>query len=97
MKVVKVLGSGCRNCEATAELVSRKAQELGVQVRLEKITDMAEIMAHGVMSTPGVIVDGELVHAGGMPSAEQVAAWLQGAGSGEGGCCGGGTEEGGCC
>ena len=96
MKSIKVLGSGCRNCEATAELISRKAQEMGVEVRLEKITDMAEIMAHGVMSTPGVVVDGELVHAGGMPAAEQVEGWLRGNAGGSG-CCGGGAEEGGCC
>ncbi len=96
MKTIKVLGSGCRNCETTAEMIARKAEEMGVEVQLEKVTDMAEIMAHGVMSTPGVVVNGELVHAGGVPSAEQVASWLQGDAGGSG-CCGGGAQEGGCC
>ena len=76
MKQVKVLGSGCRNCETTAELINREAQASGVDIELEKITDIAEIMAFGVMSTPGVVIDGKLVHSGGVPDARQVKTWL---------------------
>jgi len=76
MKTFKILGSGCKNCANTADLVTRIATAAGIEVTIEKITDMGEIMGHGVMSTPGVIVDDTLVHAGGVPSAAQVTEWL---------------------
>lgn len=77
MKHFKILGSGCKNCANTADLIQRRATELGVDVEVEKVTDMAEIMGYGVMSTPGVVIDETVVHAGGMPSADAVAGWLQ--------------------
>ena len=77
MKVIKVLGSGCKTCGNAADLIARKADELGVTVSIKKVTDMAGIMGYGVMSTPGVVIDGKLVHAGGMPTAEQIAGWLR--------------------
>jgi len=76
MKDIKVLGSGCRNCETTANLISTAAEQAGVPIHLEKITDMAQIMSYGVMSTPGVVVDGKLVHAGGLPGPDQVRQWI---------------------
>ncbi len=78
MKNIKVLGSGCRNCEITANVIAQAAKEAGVAIELEKVSDMAEILAYGVMSTPGVVVDGELVHAGGLPGPDQVRAWVRG-------------------
>jgi small redox-active disulfide protein 2 len=76
MKNIKVLGSGCKNCETTARLIEIAAQQAGVEIRLEKVTDIAEIMGYGVMSTPGVVVDGQLVHAGGLPGPDQVRQWV---------------------
>jgi len=76
MKNIKVLGSGCRNCETTAKLIHQAATDAGVEIELEKITDMGEILAFGVMSTPGVVVDGKLVHSGGVPGADTVRSWL---------------------
>ena len=78
MKHFKVLGSGCKNCETTAELLEKKAGELGVEIEIEKVTDMAAILGHGVMSTPGVVMDGKVVHAGGIPKPDKMAEWLQG-------------------
>ena len=77
MKNIKVLGSGCRNCEITANAIAQAAKEAGVEIELEKITDIAGIMAYGVMSTPGVVVDGKVVHAGGIPGPDQVRTWVQ--------------------
>lgn len=77
MKQVKVLGSGCKTCVNTAKLIEERAAALGVAATVEKITDVAQIMAHGVMSTPGVVVDGKLVHAGGAPTAAAVESWLK--------------------
>jgi small redox-active disulfide protein 2 len=78
MKEVKVLGSGCSRCIATAEMVEAEARALGVPVTVEKVTDYAAIAAYGVASTPGVVVDGKLVHAGGLPKPENVQIWLKG-------------------
>jgi len=77
MKNIKVLGSGCRNCEITSKVIAQAAKEAGVQIALEKVTDIAEIIAYGVMSTPGVVVDGKVVHAGGVPGPDQVRAWVR--------------------
>jgi small redox-active disulfide protein 2 len=74
MKQIKVLGSGCRNCEITANVIAQAAREAGVEVEIEKVTDVAEIMSYGVMSTPGVVVDGR--HAGGIPGPDAVRAWM---------------------
>ena len=76
MKEIKVLGTGCRNCEITANVIAQAAREAGVEIDLKKVTDIAEIMSYGVMSTPGVVVDGELVHAGGLPGPDQVRGWI---------------------
>lgn len=75
-KVVKVLGSGCANCQTTANLIQAMAEELSVAIELEKVEDFAEIAAYGVMSTPGVVIDEVVVHSGGIPSREQIKAWL---------------------
>lgn len=82
MKQIKVLGSGCRNCEITAKVISQAAAEAGVEIELEKVTDIVTIMGYGVMSTPGVVVDGVVVHAGGVPGPDQARQWLNDAGTG---------------
>lgn len=76
MKNIKVLGSGCKNCETTANLITIAAQQAGIEIELEKVTDMSEIMGYGVMSTPGVVVDGKVVHAGGVPGPDLVRKWV---------------------
>lgn len=77
MKQIKVLGTGCRSCMLTARLIEEHARVLGVEVSVEKVTAIPEIMAYGILSTPGVVVDGTVVHAGGVPRREKVAEWLQ--------------------
>ncbi|MBS0641328.1 MAG: thioredoxin family protein [Acetobacteraceae bacterium] len=76
MKTVKVLGSGCKRCVAAAEMVQAEADRLGIPVTVEKVTDMAAIAGYGIASTPGIVVDGKVVHAGGLPKPESVTAWL---------------------
>lgn len=76
MKNIKVLGSGCRNCETTAKLIADAAAASGTDIELEKVTDMAAILGYGVMSTPGVVIDGQVVHAGGVPDRKKIDAWL---------------------
>ncbi len=76
MKNIKVLGPGCKRCVATADLVQAQADRLGVAVSIEKVTDYAAIAGFGIVSTPGVVIDGKVFHAGGLPKAEDVAKWL---------------------
>lgn len=76
MKNVKVLGPGCKRCVATAEMVQIQADKLGVPVSIEKVTDYAIIAGYGIVSTPGLVIDGKVVHAGGLPKAEDLAKWL---------------------
>jgi small redox-active disulfide protein 2 len=76
VKNIKVLGSGCKNCETTANLIRIAAEQAGVEIELEKISDIAEIMGYGVMSTPGVVVDGQVVHSGGLPGPDDVRRWV---------------------
>lgn len=78
MKNVKVLGTGCANCKATVKLIEDTARAKGVAVNLEKVENIAGIMAYGVMSTPGVVIDGKVVHAGGVPNQSAVEGWLAG-------------------
>ena len=76
MKTVKVLGTGCANCRNTIKLIEEVAAEKGVAIELSKVEDLPEIMKYGVMSTPGVVVDGKVVHAGGVPDKVRIAGWL---------------------
>lgn len=73
---IKVLGTGCANCKATIALIEQMAQARGVPVTLSKVEELRDIMGYGVMSTPGVVIDGKVVHAGGIPSREKIEAWL---------------------
>ncbi len=77
---VKVLGSGCANCKTTVALIEQVAQAKGVFIDMQKVEDLRAIMSFGVMSTPGVVIDGKVVHAGGIPSRENIEGWLTAAG-----------------
>ncbi len=76
MRDVKILGTGCANCRNTLALVEQVAKEKGVQIKLEKVEDLPAIMGYGVMSTPGVVIDGVVVHAGGVPARSKVEGWF---------------------
>jgi small redox-active disulfide protein 2 len=94
---VKVLGPGCANCRTTLALLEQVAREKGVAASFGKIEDLKEIMSHGLMSTPGVMIDGIVVHAGGVPSRAKVEQWFSALGGkkaaeGTGGCCGGSSK-----
>ena len=73
---VKVLGTGCANCQATVKLIEDTARAMSVAVNVEKVENIADIMAYGVMSTPGVVINGKVVHAGGVPNKSAIEGWL---------------------
>ncbi|MDA8169575.1 MAG: thioredoxin family protein [Nitrospiraceae bacterium] len=74
---IKVLGPGCPNCQKMEELARKAIKEIGVDVKVEKITDIAEIMKY-TMSTPGLVVGGKLKHSGKpLPTLEKVKALIK--------------------
>jgi small redox-active disulfide protein 2 len=83
---VKVLGTGCANCETTMKRIEEEAKKQSVDIQIEKIEELSQIMAFGVISTPGVVIDGEVVHSGSVPPIEDIKSWLTG--SAPSGCCG---------
>jgi small redox-active disulfide protein 2 len=74
---IKVLGSGCAKCSNTKKLIADVASEIGVEVEIEPVTDLMKITEYNVMSTPGVVIDGEVVSSGKVPSRDEVRAWIQ--------------------
>ncbi len=76
MKNIKVLGTGCANCKTTLKLIEEAAAAKGVAIQLEKVEELKDIMSYGVMSTPGVVIDGKVVHAGGIPGRDKIDGWL---------------------
>ncbi len=79
MKDFKILGPGCSNCKTTTALIETVAREKGVEIRLTKVVEMEDIMSYGIMSTPGVVLDERVVHAGGVPSRAKIEGWFAGA------------------
>lgn len=76
MKNIKVLGSGCANCKNTVRLIEEVVKELGTEVQLEKVENIKEIVRYGVLATPGVIIDGQIVHSGGVPTKDKIKQWF---------------------
>jgi len=77
MKDIKVLGPGCKRCQATQDMVEAAARDLGVEISIEKVTDYAEMAKYGIVSTPGIVIDDRVVHSGGLPKEDDLKRWLQ--------------------
>ena len=76
MKKIEVLGPGCNNCVRLEANVREAVAMSGVEAEIVKITDFADIAAHGVLQTPGLVIDGIVVSYGRIPSAADIAVWL---------------------
>jgi len=75
--IIKILGSGCTNCVNLERVTRQAVADLGLDAQIEKVTDYAEIMGYGVMSTPGLVVDEKVVVAGRVPTAAKVRELLE--------------------
>lgn len=73
---ITVYGPGCPRCHEAAELVKRVVAESGAEALVEKVSDLQEMMKLGIISAPGVAVDGVLKVAGRLPRAEEIKGWL---------------------
>ncbi len=93
---ISILGTGCPKCKKLAENAEAAAQGAGVEYQLEKVTDIKDIMAYGVMMTPALAIDGKVVATGKVLGAEEIKPFLTGGGAAPaasscgcgGGCCG---------
>ena len=75
--IVKVLGPGCRNCHTLEERTRQALAALGRDARVETVTDVGEIAGYGLMKTPGLVVDDELVLGGKVPTVRQLTELLR--------------------
>ncbi|MDK2959636.1 MAG: hypothetical protein PWP47_1680 [Synergistaceae bacterium] len=73
---IQILGTGCPKCKKLAELAEQAAGELGLAYELEKVTEIPKIIAFGVVTTPGLAVDGKVLAVGNLPSYEKVKELL---------------------
>jgi small redox-active disulfide protein 2 len=76
MKKIEVLGPGCNNCQRLEANAREAVAMTGVEAEIVKVTDYGQIMAYGIMSTPGLVIDGTVVSYGRIPSPGDIAAWL---------------------
>ncbi|ACF10870.1 redox-active disulfide protein 2 [Chlorobaculum parvum NCIB 8327] len=94
MKQVKILGTGCAKCNQLADAVKAVIASEGIDADVQKVEDIQEIVSYGVMSTPGLVVDGVVVCSGKVPSSDELRVMLAAAPKSSG-CCGG--HGGSCC
>lgn len=73
---IKVLGTGCSKCVQLEENVRTAVNELGIDANIEKVTDIKEIIAYGVMQTPALVVDGEVKVAGKVLKPDKIKKYL---------------------
>jgi len=79
MVKIEVLGSGCANCNRLEALAKDAVSKLGLRAQVEHVTDIREILARGLLATPGLAIDGKVVLAGRVPSAAEVEGIIAGA------------------
>ena len=76
MMKLQILGTGCFNCQRLSTHAEEAARELGLEAEIEKIEDLGQILAFGVMQTPALAVDGEVVVMGRVPSVPELKGLL---------------------
>lgn len=70
---IKILGPGCSRCHQLEKTTREAVKELGIDASIEEVTDIDEILAYRILSTPGLVLNGQLVCSGRMPTKEEVA------------------------
>ncbi len=76
MKTLQILGTGCAKCHKLAEHAEAAAKAVGMEYRLEKVTAIDQIMKYGIMTTPALVVDGQVKVVGKVPSVEEMKKLL---------------------
>ncbi|MEK6574806.1 MAG: thioredoxin family protein [Chloroflexota bacterium] len=76
MLTIIVLGSGCANCKNLERVSQRAVAQLGIEAKIEKVTDTVEIMKYPILFTPGLVINEKLVSAGRIPGESEITTWL---------------------
>lgn len=79
MLTIKVLGSGCTNCKNLERMCNEAISENNIEAQIEKITNYKDIMSYGIMSTPGLVINGKVVLSGKLPTKSTLVHWLMNA------------------
>jgi small redox-active disulfide protein 2 len=74
---IKILGKGCGSCLWTERLVREVVASVAADIAIEKVTRIREMVPYGIMSTPAIVIDERVVHAGGIPTKAEVERWVQ--------------------
>lgn len=82
---VKILGSGCPNCKRLEKIARDVLAEMGVEATLTKVTDFGDIMAYNIIATPGLVINGQVVSYGRIPTKAEVTTWVANAAMAEDG------------
>jgi small redox-active disulfide protein 2 len=77
MNIIKVYGSGCANCKKLEQMCYNALQELQIDASVEKVIDLQEIMKTGILSTPGLEINGKMISSGTLPTQSTLAHWIQ--------------------
>ena len=77
MNLIKVYGSGCSNCKKLESMCYEVLQEQNINATVEKVTDIQEIMKTGILSTPGLEINGKMVSHGKLPTKETLVHWIK--------------------
>ena len=75
--LIKILGTGCAKCNRLEQLTREAAAELGIAADFEHVTQMEQIMAYPIMTTPALVVDEQVLVSGRMPSKDELLGWLK--------------------
>ncbi len=76
MKTIKVLGTGCANCNKTMEMVENAVKETQTDFQVVKVSDPEQFMKYNVLSMPAVVLEEKVIHSGSVPKPEQIKGWL---------------------
>lgn len=77
MVKIKILGSGCPNCKRLEQITRNAVEALGIEAEIEKVTNYTDIMAYPILSTPGLVINEELVSSGRIPGEDEIKEWLK--------------------
>jgi len=78
MKVIKILGTGCKKCNTLEQKVKDLIKSQGINAEVEKVTDINKMIDYGIMMTPALVVDDDVKSTGIIPKDDQILNWING-------------------